>query len=368
MAFVDTQHGWAVGGWQDGQRTIVVHTDDGAMTWQAQDTHISMPPLAYTSAAHLTSYLAQRDPPLEILLARLFPGPCSLEEHSWMINALYNLGWDGTTWGERPVTPEGFSVIQRLDADLDQDGIDEIVLYSEFGGLVGKWSQVFAAVLDWDGMYWQVAWFNRVPTHYNGGVQVRLDDIDADGQPELWVDFLAYGTGTGYLSQDWDLSILRCNHLHCSPVWTEGLGYIERWGGAGGLGYSWSGSDYRLLDLEQGAQSGLELQQYGLTFQQTSINSGTLTVDVMPISQTVYFWDGAQYTPTLQTELEPGYTLDTRPLTETLDLDGDGRIEIIACETSFLITYELTEAEEWPSMQPRCTVIDLTGLYTRPGG
>jgi hypothetical protein len=336
-----------------------------------------------------------------------------------MRNALYNLGWDGTTWGERPVTPKGLDVIRRLDADLDQDGLDEIVLYSEFGGLVGKWSQVFAAVLDWDGTYWQVAWFKRVDTHYDGGVQVRLDDIDADGQPELWLNFLAYGTGTGYLSQDWDVSILRCSHLQCLPIWTESLGYIGRWGVAGGLDYSWSGSNYRLLDPGQGAQPEIELQQYGLTFQQTRISSGTLDAQVLPISQTVYIWDSAQYTPTIQTELEPGYTLDTRPLTETLDLDSDGdleqavyrwvtnydglwqtltlyddaqgtwqptqvftaavtgapseglfmqdlnddgRIEIIKCETSFLLTLDLTEAQEWPSMQPDCTVIDLTGL------
>jgi hypothetical protein len=40
------------------------------------------------------------------------------------------------------------------------------------------------------------------------------------------------------------------------------------------------------------------------------------------------------------------------------DVDDDGRIEVVECATSFLLTYDLAEMEEWPSMQPDCTVYD----------
>ena len=95
------------------------------------------------------------------------------------------------------------------------------------------------------------------------------------------------------------------------------------------------------------------------------------------LEQTVYRWvpnyDGLWQTLTLYDRDTQGAWQPTQVFTAAItgspsaglfmqDVDDDGRIEIIECETSFLLTHDLTEAQEWPSMQPDCTVIDLTGL------
>jgi photosystem II stability/assembly factor-like uncharacterized protein len=144
VTFVDERRAWAVGGWIIGPRSTIAYSDDGGVTWQLWDQHIVVPPLAYTSAARLSSYLRQRAPPVDALLLRLFPDACwPFARYGLVSTALHNLGWNGTDWGEPPIVPQE-SHVRRLDADLDQDGQDEIILY---GG--GRRGTPLASVLDW---------------------------------------------------------------------------------------------------------------------------------------------------------------------------------------------------------------------------
>jgi hypothetical protein len=144
--------------------------------------------------------------------------------------------------------------------------------------------------------------------------------------------------------------------------------------------------------------------------------SGTLDVWVLPQLQTTYRWDGTQYTVTGQVEVKPGYPFDMNPVTETLDLDGDGQVErvtsrwvpdcgglwqilsiqeydedgdwqsartftasstivpttgislrdtdgdgrseVVLCETTFTLTAFGLDLPRWPSMLPQCTTYD----------
>jgi photosystem II stability/assembly factor-like uncharacterized protein len=420
--FVDTRHGWSASrlSWKkDGQRSTIAYTEDGGATWQIQDTHIEMPPLAYTTAARLTPYLTQHDPPLEILLLRLVPTPCGYEEYDWMLSSLRNLGWLGDDqWGD-PLLPSdaGYqdlaSKFQRIDADVDNDGVDEIVLY---GG--GAACDLLAGVMDWDGTQWQAAWYQHTGTRYNGNIRVYLEDLNGDGQPELFVETLNHPvSGTGFLSIGWDLTIVECEHLHCAPVWSETVGSIARaWNSELNNWYTWSGSDYRFVAQGEGVWPGIEVQEYGVRFDRTPTGeppTSTLEMRVLTATQTTFHWDGGQYTPTVESILEPGYTLDVRPVTETVDLDGDGTVgrfvqrwvpnadglwqrlaiytrdaqgkwqstrvftagftgipstgisledvdgddavEIVQCTVSFHLQLELW-VDEWPSTQPHCIV------------
>jgi photosystem II stability/assembly factor-like uncharacterized protein len=419
VTFLDKRHAWAVGGWMIGPRSTIAYSDDGGVTWQLWDQHIVVPPLAYTSAARLASYLRQQAPPVDALLLRLFPDACwPFARYDLVSTALHNLGWNGTDWGEPPVVPQE-SHVRRLDADLDQDGQGEIILY---GG--GRRGTPLASVLDWDGIQWQVA-LNRSPSPYywvGGNVWVHLEHSKVDGRLELWIEELnGFTGGTGIVEEHRDTSVVRCNHLDCRSVWRVG-GWIKRWcgwynGAAYVYGYDWGGSEYHFIDRDGGTRPEIESQHYGLTLRRPYGKdpiSSTLEVQILPTTQTIYRWDGAQYTPTVEIELEPGYELDTRPVTETVDLDGDGdleravyhwvpdcdglwqtltiydrdkggawqptqvftaavtgapsaglslqdvdddgRFEVVECATFFLLTSDLAEIEEWPSMQPRCTI------------
>jgi hypothetical protein len=333
-----------------------------------------------------------------------------------MLDALHNLGWTVTDWGD-PLSPSEQShhdldPIYRLDTDVDGDGAKEIVLY---GG--GTASSLFAGVLDWDGEQWQVAWFDRFHTRYSGNIRLRVDDFDADGQPELLVETLYHpGSGTGYLAQAWDMEVIRCVHLHCHQIWETNLGRLESFGGGGQLWHKGIGSYYRLLNLDNEAKPVIESQTYGMAFEQlwsAEAPSGTLTARVLTATENLYYWDGAQYTPTITTALKPGYVLDIRPITETVDLnrdgkiertilqwepgwgglwqtlsiyarnaqgqwqptqvitaaftgmssagvflrdaDDDGHLEVVQCTTAFNLQVDL-QGSEWPSMQPHCIV------------
>jgi photosystem II stability/assembly factor-like uncharacterized protein len=221
IAFVDAQHGWAVGrtNWMagTGQRTSLAYTNDGGQTWQFQDQNIETAPLAFRSVEYLTPLLTQRDPSLEALLLQLLPSPCGIEERQWMEVVLYNLGWNGVAWSKPPLEPKSLETwdIQRLDVDLDQDGENEILLY---GG--GELYELFAGVLDWDGRQWQTAWFERTGTFYSGNV--RVDVRNVGGKPLLQVETLNHPyKGTGMLGQSWEWAWVQCDHLDCRVIWRD---------------------------------------------------------------------------------------------------------------------------------------------------
>jgi photosystem II stability/assembly factor-like uncharacterized protein len=319
IVFVDARRGWAVGSmnWVDGERVTIAHTDDGGVNWEIQDSHVEMLPLAYTTAVHLTTYLTQRDPPLEILLVQLLQGPCRfLDEEEWIETALRNLGWNGTGWDAPPFTPaSSLDAIHRLEADLDGDGQDEIVIYSD-PGLLG--------ILDWDGAQWQVSWSDRNYVTHRGEMQLVGHDFDNDGQPELLVEQMRCGH-TGCFR---NIFLVHCDHLSCRSVWSEVHLAAISGGEQGGVVYtSWSGGDYRFVDLRE-----IQVRRYGMSFQVARGEGGylpeTLEAKVMTTTQTIHRWDGTQYTPVEENVLEPGYVLDTRPVTETVDIDGDGVQEL----------------------------------------
>jgi photosystem II stability/assembly factor-like uncharacterized protein len=332
LVFVDDQHGWVVGtgswNWRmSGRRNSITYTEDGGATWQVQDLHIEMPLLAYTSAARLSTYLTQHDPPLEALLARLFYAPCDLWKQDWMESALGNLGWDDVSWGDPPATPESsFAYIQRLETDLDGDEEIEIILYGDMA------YELFVVVWDWDGIQWQVAWFDNFLASHGGEIQVHTNDFNADEHVELLVEVMTAGH-TGYFR---DIVLAQCSHLSCQAVWESVFGSDSVTGGfyEGYTYHHWSGSDYRFVDLEGDAQLEIELQRYGMSCKMAEGEMGidipgTLEAEVMTTTQTIYRWDGTQYTPTAETILEPGYVLDTSTVTETIDLDDDGTLERI---------------------------------------
>jgi photosystem II stability/assembly factor-like uncharacterized protein len=325
-AFPDPQVGWAVGGTSDGEWTTIAHTTDGGLSWTFQDSGIELPSQARLAAAHLNSLLARRDAPDEALLLPLFPSPCYTP---LITRAMENLGWNGTEFGAPPSDPEELQVSRR-DADLDDDGEDEVVLSYD------AYHPLFAGVLDWDGHYWRKAWFTSFYAHYGGDVRTDLRDMNGDGQPELWVEALTQpGGGTGVLFQDLDIVIAECQLGGCRPLWTQNLGetYLgcAHYRGTEYSDYRWQGSEYRFAPPNGDSWPDIQLLQYGLEFSQRIPDqqslTATLTVLLYPVVQKTYTWNGREYIQAIEMQVQPTRTLDVTPLTETLDLDGDGQVE-----------------------------------------
>lgn len=408
IAFVDEQNIWAVGSWSEKERSTIAHTVDGGATWEMQDTHIEIPELAYVAAARLTTYASQHNAPLEGLLPLLFPGPCGIQDYPWLSRAIHNLGWvEGTRWEAPPLpTDAGYQnmsdTFQRLDADLDKDGEDEVII---LGG--GCDFELVAGVLDWDGTLWQATWTIYPYTRYNSDIRARVDDFDADGHPELLVETLTHpGSGTGILVQRWNAYLVRCTHLDCQTIWTEKVGSIGRAWGWLHLNYGWHGSDYRFTKPD-GVTPAILVQTHGVDFRQTPITTDTVTstLTVLTSTQSIYLWDGAVYTPTGSTILTPAYTVDMDPITATLsdgayavqsweanpdglwqtlsiydgdaisptqvftaaftgapgagvwlqDIDGDGQFEVKECDTGFDLVFVLQFTERTSTL-PECTI------------
>lgn len=137
-----------------------------------------------------------------------------------------------------------------------------------------------------------------------GNIRLHADDLNADGRPELVIEMLRHpGSGTGYLSQRYNLSIVQCRHLHCYPIWEQVLGAIERSGGAGRLWYKWSGSSFRFAEQGQGRYPKIEEEQYKVRFDQlwsAQAPSGTLSAYVLTSTRVIYRWDGARYAPAMR--------------------------------------------------------------------
>lgn len=415
--FADDRHGWIVGGldWRTGRRVTIIHTQDGGATWQTQDAYIETPAWLSADVSHLNFYWQQKDPPVDALVARLFPSSCACGPTEV---AFHNLGWNGESWDKAPAAADKYTYdfMQRMDVDLDQDSTPEVVLYgkSEISGLL------FAGVLDWDGAQWQASWADCKGTFYSGQIRVRVESLG--GRPTLLVEFLRHPyKGSGILSQAWDVAVVQCEHLDCFPLWTETLSRIDHSEGVEGSqydqygrSYAWSGSDCRFVGGGEETRPDIEWRRYGLALDDvwTSPSQHTLDVQVAPVERILLHWDGAQYTPTAQAELRGGYALSTSPVTKTMDLnsdkmpeqlayhwstdsqglwetlaiyphdgagamqptqvftvaiagvpgegfslqdtDDDGRMEVMTCETAFTLTASMDG--EWPSMGPVCTV------------
>ncbi len=359
LVFIDDQHGWAVGGTGrdgSGERITIAHTYDGGNSWQVQDLNIEMPPEAHTAAARLSAYLTQPDPPVEALLLRLFQAPCFYSKQDWIETLMRNLGWDGSRWGDPPTTPSSLSydwhkLEPTLKTDLDRDGVDEIILYGNV------YPELFVGVLDWDGSQWQVAWFDTFPYYHGGEIKVHIDDFDSDDRQDLLIATIVSGH-TGYFR---DLSLTKCNHLNCRTVWSADAGFIGG-GFQDGFDYTvWSSEDYTFTT--QDSQPEIKSRSYGAQYRVAEDEAGvhleTLEVRIMTSTQTIYRWDDSVYTPTMNSVITPGYTLDTGTVTETLDLNRDGKQEMIVSRWSTdrwdlqqsLTIYTLDDEGTWQSAQ-----------------
>ncbi|MBN1937357.1 MAG: hypothetical protein JW934_22060 [Anaerolineae bacterium] len=334
LAFSDNDHGWAVGEIdpRDGTRTTLARTRDGGNGWQILDNAIAASPLFYPSTARINSYLSQQISKSSSLLTRLIPGPCTYEERDLMQRSLLCQGWDGASWQDPFSTNnnEDWLAANRLNVDLDRDGQNEVVL----GGSSGDFGQVYAGVLDWDGTQWQAAWFGRQSTSLSGGVILaRVHNIEHHPQLIL-ASFTHPGSGTGIDSVAWDILVIECEHLNCKPVWIHRLGELDAlW--AWKTSYHWLGSQYRFVETSPNQRPAIEVQRYGMSFEQVpetedAPTPASLEVQIAPVVQTTYHWNGTQYTLTNESELKPGYELDTTPITETIDLDGDGLQDQVA--------------------------------------
>jgi len=356
-------------------------------------------------SARLASSLAKANPSTEALLAVLVPAPCSYEEGNWMLNLLLNLGLDST---ETPIFDLTDYNLQMFKVDIDQDNDKEVVL---FGG--GQINSVFAGVLDWDGTQWHVAWFNRVETRYSGKIRVQANDFDSDTKTELLVETLTHPcSGSGVLCQLWEVNLLRCEHLHCTSIWTYPL--VENnqfvWD------YERINSEYHFLESDDLLKADIEVLQYGITIDreldEETLIPTLLAISVLTTTHTIYEWNGEKYVQTMPTILKPGYILSERPVTETVDFDNDGTLErvvynwtsadeqtlsiyhrseeewhltqvfsapvtgspdtgvflddfdgdelvdIFVCQTTFTRTVTWDSNSEWPSIRPSCTIYE----------
>jgi photosystem II stability/assembly factor-like uncharacterized protein len=336
IAMIDPSRGWVTGDfyleWTSaqsddipGRRRTIAHTRDGGETWQFQDTHIEMPSLFYTSAAHLSSFLIQKNAPQEALLARLLPSPCY---YDYLRFDLHNLGWTGTTWEDVPASTETVpdsTDLQRLDIDLDQDGIDEVVLYLANG----LWD-LFIGILDWDGTQWQVSWFQHVKSAYNGHIRPRTTRIGVDGKQELVVGIfrLPLEARPRYVREE---TLLQCDHLHCHSIWSKNLtDQYSRRTAQDCRETVHSIGTHRFVELEGEIRPAIELQDRGWTTRElceSAVPSDTPEIQVSPVIETIYRWNGQVYTQNAQVELKPSYVLNADPVTKTIDLDGDGVLE-----------------------------------------
>jgi hypothetical protein len=291
---------------------------------------------------------------------------------------------------------------QRIDADVDQDGEDEVII---LGG--GCDVELVAGVLDWDGARWQVAWVQHPLTHYNSDVRARLDDFDADGHVELLVETLRHpSSGSDFLAQQWEAYLVRCTHLECRTIWTQNVEHIVRMFSGSNIYHSQYGSHYRFTTIDEVTPT-ITVQTHWLDFRQTPISTDTVasTLTVMTSTQITYLWNGAVYTPTRRTALTPTHIVDTRPITTTLPagayavqgwaanqdglwqtlsiydgdarsptqvftaaftgvpdagvwlqgIDGDGQLEVKDCDTRFELTFNLRFTEDLSNL-PVCTI------------
>ena len=356
-------------------------------------------------SARLASSLAKVNPSTEVLLAILVPAPCSYEERQWMYELLVNLGHDSI---ETPIFDLTDYNFQRLEVDVDQDNESEVVL---FGG--GQINSVFAGVLDWDGTQWRGAWFDRTETRYSGKIRVQVDDFNSDAQAELLVETLTHPcSGSGVLCQLWEVSLLRCEQLYCTSLWTYPLAENNQfmWD------YERINNEYYFLESGGLLKADIEVLQHGITFDR-ELDKETrtpllLTISVLTTTRTIYEWNGEEYVQATSTILKPEYMLSTKPVTETIDFDNDGTLErvaydwtsadgqtlsiyhrseaewhltqvfsapvtgspdtgvffddfdgddlvdIVVCQTTFARTIVWDNSSEWPSIRPSCTVYE----------
>ncbi|MCD4739374.1 MAG: VCBS repeat-containing protein [Anaerolineae bacterium] len=338
-------------------------------------------------------------------MAILVPAPCSYEERHWMYELLVNLGHGST---ETPIFDLTNYNFQKLEVDVDQDNEREIVL---FGG--GQINSVFAGVLDWDGIRWRVAWFDRLETRYSGKIRVQVDDFDGDAQTELLVETLTHPcSGSGVLCQLWEVSLLKCERLHCSLIWTYPLAENNQFMGD----YERINNEYCFLKSDDLLKADIEVLQHGITFdRERDEETRTLTlptISVLTTTRTIFEWHGAEYVQTMSIILKPEYMLNNKPVTETVDFDSDGTLErvvydwtsadeqtlsiyqrseeewhltqvfsasvtgspdtgvflddfdgdelvdIVVCQPIFARTVSWDNSSEWPSVRPSCTVYE----------
>ncbi len=328
--FVDPQHGWTVGypGWWPEPRHSIAYTEDGGQNWQLQDTNIAMPSLATAAADRFSALLQQPNPPLDVLVLVLFPGHCESANRYLVDRALYNLGWDGSQLNEPPQERKDLAV-DRLDGDMDGDGEQEAVLYGGNGD-----DDLFLSVLDRNEQQWQLAWTENQFSWYSGNVRATLLDLNDDGQPELQLDWLTHPSkGTGFLEQVWDSEILSCAPGLCRQIWKAELGHSLR-ACSGYQGWhawtEWTGREFHLVPSEAGPWLDIQLQQYkakGSIEQAREAPAPSLEIKLSPSLSQTYQWTGSVYTLTAEAVLTPERVLEVQPVTETLDLDGDGAME-----------------------------------------
>jgi hypothetical protein len=356
---------------------------------------------------HLASLLTQEDPPIEALLAYLVPAPCEFEEGRWMLDVLLNLGLAKHLFPNDPnasVSLDQYN-FHRLDIDLDRDTRHEIVLY---GG--GQNDTLFAGVLKWEDTQWQVVWFERFKTRYNGTIRVHADDLTGDGNIELLVETIAHPySGTGMLGQVWEVHLLQCEHLRCRTIWEYPLARIDEHG----LSYTRLSSEYRFRESHSSSKADIEVTQYGIMADWDYVDVYRsvrfVAANTMTVTQRLYSWDGDEYTQTMETILADSALIDINPTTTTLAIDGftgyavynwlpddemkltlsiysldsypwyptqiftasvtgdpntgiflrdtnaDEQLDLIVCQTTFVLDAFLDDRDDWPLTQT-CTI------------
>lgn len=350
--------------------------------------------------ARLSSQIGMRHPSTEWLLLYLLPTPCTYEENALLYNILMGFTYGDTSYVSRTLDDH---YVKKLEADVDQDGEDEIIVW---GG--GASSSLFAGILDWDGNRWRVAWFDRVDTRYSGRTRVRVEDFDNDGQSNVVLEYLTHPcSGTGVLCQSWDITLLQCEHLSCTPIWTHPVASVDKFM----MDYTRISSEYRFLDQHHLSKADIEIIQHGIEFRwdfgadMSMCDLGS--IDVLTTTRTIYQWNGHEYALNTSTVISGERPLSINPVTTTVDFDGDGRAEyavydwaysgkqtlsiyrntvaqqpvqvftatitgspetgifirevndhdlpeIVLCQTSFELESFWDARAEWPSMQPVC--------------
>jgi hypothetical protein len=325
VTFVDERRGWAVGSFGPrGERITLLHTRDGGRSWSADDRRVEPLPLAATATQYLNIYLTQRNAPTEALVTRLLRAPCVPRNEALMEDALTTLGWTGAEW-PRPRTPAiradalGWT---RTEADLDADGEDEIVLHGE----VNMFEKT-VSIMDWDGDQWQVAWKTPFGSLLVQRMEIDVEPFVVEGQPDGRIQSIVCGH-TGCIRE---ILLVHCTPGRCGAVWSTHdvvVGDVHD----RQLTHNWSGSDYRFVDRDRDGVREIEQRTYGMRYkvqvnEQHVPRPETIRAEALTTTATTFRWDGGRYTPTQETVLAPGGPVDTRAVTETLDLDGDGALE-----------------------------------------